>query len=461
MEKKIHISPYLSVLLSFFIIIMVGSFLLVCPFCQASGNWGSYIDTLLVATSATCVTGLCSLENGIGGDLNFAGQLIVLIMIQIGGLGFITLLGFIMSFLKRKIDYKERYFFSQAVNADSIAHVSSFIRKVILVSLIIEVIGFLLGLPVYLTMPNMRVDEAIWASIFTSISSFNNAGFDIFGATSLIRGAGNTFVDSMPTWAYYYLCSYIMLLIILGGLSFPVIIEIFSFKKKPKQYRSFTKVVLLMTLCLLVFGFLLLWLTEGINNPNFGPFEALFQSVTCRTAGYVITPQGELSTAGKAISCLLMFIGGSPLSTAGGIKTVTFFVIVLGICKYLAGKKVTAFNRKYSQTTILKAMAVTFIAIFVVVIGFVLISLFEKSNTRIDGQTRGEFIIYEVFSAFGTVGVTAGITPYLTIGSKLILCLIMFIGRLGPITLFQVFTNALTKKHDDHFDYVEEEISIG
>lgn len=461
MKKKIHISPYLSVLLSFFIIIIIGSIFLVSPLCQKNGAWGNYEDAILVATSATCVTGLCSYEQGIGGQLNFIGQLVTLIMIQIGGLGFITVLGFVLSFIKRKIDYQERYFFSQAVNADNIANVASFIRKVILVSLIIEVIGFLLGLPVFLSVPNMSTGNAIWASIFTSISSFNNAGFDIFGGTSLIRGVGNEIVDSMPVWAYYYMCSYIMLLIVLGGLSFPVIIEIFSFKKKPKQYRSFTKVALLMTSCLLICGFLLLWLTEGITNSNFGPFEALFQSVTCRTAGYAITPQGEISNAGKTISCILMFIGGTPLSTAGGIKTVTAFVIILAIGKYFAGKKVTAFNRKYSQNTILKAMAVTFIAIFVVILGYVIISLCESGNNKIARDTRSEFIVYEVFSAFGTVGLTAGLTPYLTIGSKVVLCVIMFIGRLGPITLFQIFQNSLTKKHDDHFDYVEEEISIG
>lgn len=440
---------------------MIGSLLICCPFSQKSGQWGQYEDCLLVATSATCVTGLCSFKEGIGNQLTFVGQLILLIMIQLGGLGFITFFAFILSFIKRKIDYKNRYYFSQAVNSTNIAGVAAFVRKVIGISFLIELIGFAIGIPAFLSVPGYSVGDALWASVFTSISSFNNAGFDVFGGTSLIRGVGNTVIDSMPTWAYYYMCSYIMILIILGGISFPVIFEVFSFKKRPKQYRSFTKIVLLMTTILLLGGFFLFLLTDGTQNNSFGPFEAIFQSVTCRTAGYAIYDQSSLSFAGKTISCLLMFIGGSPLSTAGGIKTVTFFIMVLGIYKYITGQKVAAFKRKYTQNTILKSLAVTFVAIVVVCLGMLLISVFEEKNALIPESQKYQNIVFEVFSAFGTVGLTASLTPVLSIGSKIVLCFIMFIGRLGPITLFQVFQNSLTKVHDDHFDYVEEDLLIG
>ena len=293
------VSPYLLVLLSFVGVILLGSLLLTMPFSHTNGQWGNYLDSLFISTSATCVTGLSVYPNGIGAELTFVGQLITLIMIQIGGLGFITIFAFIVTIFQKRLKFKDRLFLSQAVNSTSIAMVGKFIRRVIFIVLTIETLGFLMGLPVFLQIPGMSVGNAIWNSIFTSVSAFNNAGFDLFGANSLIRGMDvtNPIINAMPEWAYYYMLSYIMLLIILGGLSFVVIIEVFIARRRPRQWSSFTRIVLMTTGILLVSGFVIFCLTD-VTKGTIDPFHALFQSVTTRTAGFASFNQADLSIAG-------------------------------------------------------------------------------------------------------------------------------------------------------------------
>lgn len=453
------ISPYLLVLLSFLFIILLGSFLLVLPISQTSGNWGSYIDCLVASTSATCVTGLCSFVGGIGNTLTFFGQFVMLLLIQIGGLGFITVLTFFITWFTGKLQFKNRYFLSQAVGSTNVADVVKFVRKILLIVGIVELLGFLLGLPVFFTMYPGDPGKAIWNSVFISISSFNNAGFDLFGGDSLVRIASNPDIYNLPNWAYYYLCSYIMVLIVVGGLSFLTIMDIFTFKRA-KQWRAFTKIALSMTGILIIGGFAVFMLTEGIKPDNpMDPFQALFQSVTLRTAGFANYDQSQLSMGGQITSCLLMFIGGNPLSTAGGVKTTTIFIIVLSIVSYFRGRRVVAFKRTYSYQMIIKAMALIFVAIFAIMISFVIV--FSMENGAKNPLATSDNIFYELFSAFGTVGVTRGLTTTLTIGSKIVICLLMFLGRLGPMTMFQIFQKNMNIKDDKHYEYVEEDILIG
>ena len=222
-KRKTSISPYLLVILSFVVVILVGSFLLVTPFAQASGKWAfnyiaddgtriTYLDCLFTAVSATCVTGLCTFYSGIGSALSFTGQLIVLIMIQIGGLGFITVLTFIVTLFRSKLQFKNRFFLSQALNATNFADVTLFVRRIIIISFIAELFGFLIGLPVSLILYENNIGKAIWSSLFTSVSAFNNAGFDIFGSTSLLANPGTLMGALFEThrWAYYYYLCYIM-----------------------------------------------------------------------------------------------------------------------------------------------------------------------------------------------------------------------------------------------------------
>ena len=458
MKKAKSVSPYLLVLLSFVGVILLGALLLCMPFSRQANNWGSFIDALFTATSATCVTGLCTYVNGIGQELTFFGQLIVLVMIQIGGLGFITILTFFISLFIKKLQFKDRLFLSQAVNSNSVSQVGAFVRRVVAIVVISELVGFLLGLPVFLNVPGLSIGDAIWNSIFMSISAFNNAGFDIMGGTSLIRGAGNSIIDNMPLWAYYYMQSYLMILIILGGISFITIIDVIVLRKRANQLNAFVKIVLLTTGILLVVGFVAFILTD-VTKGNISVFNALFQSVTCRTAGFATFNENDLSIAGKTISCVLMFIGGSPISTAGGIKTTTVFMLVLSLIKFLQGKQIVAFTRQYSRISILKAMVLVLLSIFTIVVAFILVKSFEEY--RKDPFDSTENIFFEVFSAFGTTGLSTGITPTLSIGSKIVLSIVMFFGRLGPITLFQVFQSNMDKEENTHFKYVEADLIVG
>lgn len=427
------------------------------PFCRTANNFGGFLDCLFLATSATCVTGLNSFTNGIGQELTFAGQLVILLMIQIGGLGFITVLTFFITLFFRKLQFKDRLFISMMVNSEDVAEVVSFVRKIILISFSIELIGFLLGLPVFLNHFN-SVPEALWNSLFTSVSSFNNAGFDLFGSTSLIRGEGaSEFINSLPDWAYYYMCSYIMLLIIAGGLSFLVFIDLFA-TRNLKQLRVFTKISLMMTGILLSVGFVVFLVSEGFKSP----FDALFQSVTCRTAGFATINQDDLSILGKVFSCFLMFFGGNPLGTAGGVKTTTLYIIVLAMVCYLTGRKVTSFHRRYSNGVIVKAMSLVILAVTTVIVSFIIIYAFETDLDMTGfNSTKTAAIIYEVFSAFGTVGVSTGITPLISSGSKIVIIILMFIGRLGPFTFFQLIGSKMRFDDQNKFHYVEEDFLIG
>ena len=459
-NKKIN--PYVLVILSFVIVIFVGSVLLSMPFSQVSGKWGNYMDALFQAVSATCVTGLCTYANGIGNELTFVGQLILLAMIQIGGLGFVTVLTFFITLFKTRLEFKDRYLISQMVGSTSFADVIKFVRKIVIISFTAETIGALIGLPVFFEMfPDNKL-LAVWNSIFTSVSAFNNAGFDLLGGLSFVRDPANTLVYNLPTWAYYYLLTYVMILIVTGGISFLVIIDVFSFKKF-SQYRVFSKIAIVSTIFLILAGFGVFLLTETLFN-HAGVFNALFQSVTLRTAGFASYPQDKLSLVGKVFSCILMLIGGSPLSTAGGIKTTTAFMIFLAMFSYFRGKQVVAFKRTYSTNMIVKAMSLAFLAVFIILVGIVSISGFEYDSeiTALGLESSKEMsVIYEVFSAFGTVGVSVGITPYLTIGSKIVICFLMFLGRLGPITFLQIFQANMDKKQSLHYEYVEEDFLIG
>lgn len=449
------INPFLLVILSFLIVIVVGTILLYMPFSQTTGHFGdiyNFVDCFFVSVSATCVTGLCSFANGIGNQLTFFGQLVVLIMIQIGGLGFITVIAFIITLFKRKISFKNRDFLSKAVGSTSFGHVVLFVRKIIFTSLIIETIGTGLFFPVFMQCNGTNVGEAIWRSIFHSISAFNNAGFDILGNTSLIAGAG-TWTEGLPAWAYTYFLSMTMILITLGGISFLVIFDVFS-KKKPRQWRAFTKAVLITSSILLVSGTLLFILFE-CTTGNITFLDALFQSVSCRTAGFATFDQSTLSVGGSIVSVILMFIGGSPLGTAGGVKTTTIFMVFIALNSFISGREMHAFNRSYSLKGIIKAMVLLAMSVVVIIVAYGIIAAIEKATFDTD------VLLFECISAFGTVGFSKNITPLLHWGSKLVLCVLMFVGRLGPMTLFQVVQKNLYKESTRSFSYVEEDFLIG
>ncbi len=426
-----------------------------CPFCRIDGNWGSFMKDFFIACSSTCVTGLSVYGEGIVNVYNLGGQIVMLVMIQIGGLSFITLLTFVVTLFTRRISMRNRLFLSQAVSATSLGDMTRFVRNVVIITFSIEFIGAVLLLPVFIGAYD-DIGDAIWTSIFQSVSTFCNAGFDILGSTSYVR-EGNEILSSLADWQYYYMQAVTMILVIFGGISFLVIMDIFS-PKKNRRNKVLNKVVLSTTLVLLVGGTGLLCLTEiafGDNDATF--MQCLFQSVTCRTAGFSTMDQSQLSTGGKVISCILMFIGGSPTSTAGGIKTTTIFVIIYSIYRTLRGKQFVAFNRRFSYRSTARAMSLVVIGGILILVGYICIVEFEAHNEMVSSGDA----IYEVFSAFGTVGLSSGITPYLTTGSEIVLCVLMLFGRIGPVTFFQIFNRDLDKEEHLHYEYVEEDILIG
>lgn len=459
--KKFRVSPYLLVILSFLAGLLIGGFLLCLPISNKSGEWSNnYIDGVFMATSAICVTGFDCYAEGLGNTLTLFGQCVELVLIQIGGLSFITILAFVITLFNKNISFKDRYYLSQATNSTDVPHVIAFVRKILLVTIIIESIGFGLNLPAFIDLYG-NVPKAYFNSLFHAVSAFNNAGLDLFGGgTSFIRGLGNPLIDNMSNWAYYYLLCVTMLLIILGALSYIAIIEIFAFKKRPRQWSAHTKICVMMTLILVIGGALIFFLTEGIIKPNnkMSFFDSLFMSVTSRTAGFATYDPTYLSTGGRVFNWILMFIGGGPLGTASGIKTTTIFIIFVTIYSYIRGRKVTAFHRTYSQSLIVKAMAVMLTSIFIAIIGYIVLAQLEENNP-VFTEANG---LYEVISAFSNTGLSMGLPTTLTVGGKIVYVILMFVGRLGPMTMFSLFSkNMYIDEDKTHVKYVEEDILIG
>ena len=269
-------------------------------------------------------------------------------------------------------------------------------------------------------------------------------------------------------WLYYYFTCYNGFLSLLGGISFLVIIDAVIEHRNPRRWSSFTKMVLVMTGGLILVMSFFLFLTDGLKKDNpMNIFQVVMQIINCRTAGYSVYPQSEISLPGKMICSLMMFIGGSPLSTAGGIKITTIFIIMISIVSYFRGKRIAVFQRTFSDNIVAKSMSLVFIVVTVVVVSFLLVSLFgirEIEGHTIDPKVKDDLIgmyLFSCFSFFGNVGFYTGIEPYLSVGSKIVLCFLMLLGHLGPMTSFQLFQNHLDKNSNVHYSFVEEDFLIG
>ena len=475
-RKRFKLNPYLLLIVSFLGFVLIGSFLLSMPFVfrdNINNKWcygGTYLDAFFTSLAAMTLTGITTYQNGLADTLNVVGQIIVIVLVQIGGLGIVTILTFIFTVFRRKLQFKDRLMISQAITFNNFSEISRYVRRLIIITLICEIIGMGLGVPVFSNMFPGQPLKIAYYSLFYSISAFNNAGFDLFaGTSSLINGlniAGGTAIET-TNWLYYYCNIYLAVLSLLGGISFLVIIDIVIGHKPPRQWSSYTKICLTMTFGLVFVFTALLFLTESIkdNNPM-NMFQALMQVINCRTAGFTIYPQEEISLPGKMICCVMMFIGGSPLSTAGGIKVTTIFIIILTIVSYFRGRRVPAFRRRYSDDLVAKSMSLVFVVFAFILFSFIGLVLFgTKANTEGLNETIKKEIVtyylYEVFSCFGNVGFYTGLESYLSVGSVIILCILMLIGHLGPMAFFQLFQNHLDKKANVHYSFVEEDFLIG
>jgi trk system potassium uptake protein TrkH len=419
--RSVMASPPRILVLGFSMIILLGSGLLMLPFSHAGEDAPRFIDALFTATSATCVTGLVVVDTGT--FWTTTGQLIILAMIQLGGLGFMTMATLFAIALKRRISLKERLVLQEAFNQTSIEGIIRLVRKVVLYALTIELVGAILFSIRF--MFDMPAGEAIYKGIFHAVSFFNNAGFDVMGDyRSLVDYVGDPLVNIVT-----------MLLIILGGLGFVVLSDLVEIRNPKRKLSLHSKVVLSMSGFLIVAGAAVILLFEYNNVRTMGPLgfgekllAAFMQSVSPRTAGVNTVDLAGLRQATQFVIVILMFIGASPGSTGGGIKTTTFTALVGAVIAMVRGKEdVVLFKQRLAQERVYKALTVTLFAFALVIIATMILSTTEDHSFMM--------ILFEVTSAFGTVGLTMGLTVQLTLAGKIIIIIMMFIGRLGALTL--------------------------
>jgi trk system potassium uptake protein len=413
MKLMKKIKPGRIIVLGFLTVILLGAILLKLPISINDGVEVSFVDALFTSTSAVCVTGLIAVDTA--DTFTVFGRTVVALLIQIGGLGVTSVgVGFIL-LMGKKVSIKERTLIKEAMNLDSMKGLVKLVKSVLMMTLIFETIGAILSYIVF--SKDYSPMDALGISVFHSIAAFNNSGFDILGGLRNLIPYQNNVLLNLTT------CG----LIIFGGLGFLVIKEIIL-KKSFKKFSLHTKVVLTMTGILLLGGTILLKLTEDISWLG-----AFFFSTSARTAGFSTYSLGNFTNAALFVLVVLMFIGASPGSTGGGIKTTTFFTLCRSIYSTSTNKHCTAFKRKIPTNIVFKAFNITLLAMFVVCMGTFILSILEPNYNFMQ-------LLFEVTSAFGTVGLSTGITPNLTDLSKIIISLIMFIGRLGPMTIATIWS---------------------
>lgn len=426
--KKMNPGRYIA--LGFATVILLGAIILYLPVSRRAGVDVAFIDALFTSTSAVCVTGLIAIDTY--DTYNVFGQTVVALLIQVGGLGVTSVgVGF-MLIARRKVDFKDRIIVKEALNLDSMKGVVKLIKSILVMTLCFESVGAILSFIVF--SQDYPLPRAIGISLFHSVASFNNSGFDILGGLKNLLDYKSNVLLNLTT------CG----LIIFGGLGFVVIKEILH-KRSFKKLSMHSKVVITMTIFLLVIGTILLKFTEEVSWLG-----AFFFSVSARTAGFSTYPVGEFTNAGLFIIIILMFIGASPGSTGGGIKTTTLFTMFKSAYSASTNKHCTAFKRKIPNDVVSKAFVLTFLAISLVCFSTLLLCVLEPGYTFVQ-------LLFEVVSGFGTVGLSTGITPDLKPISKFIIVLVMFTGRLGPLTVASLWSI----KPKTSVCYSEESITIG
>lgn len=447
-------------LLGFFLIILLGSFLLMLPISSATGEFTNFITALFTSTSAVCVTGLVVVDTVT--HWSFFGKLVIMFLIQIGGIGFMSLVTVFSLLVGKKITLKERLIIQQSFNQDGLEGLVVMVKNVIKVTFLVEGVAAVILSFRFFTTPqyDLGLLQSIWYGIFHSISAFCNAGFAILPGDSLVPFKNDILVNIV-----------IMILIIIGGLGVTVwqdVIKSFKGKNKEKTLKQkfyhmslHSKIAIMSSVFLLFAGYVIFLLLEFNNVGTIGQesffnknLEAMFYSVTLRTAGFNTFSLSALTPASKFLSLFFMIIGGSPGGTAGGLKTVTSFTIFLIVLNTIRGNEQTViFKRKIPTALFSKALTIVIVYILAFIIATTLLLIAMPTTNSLD-------LCYEVASALGTVGVTAGVTSTLNTFGRFVIMICMFIGRLGPIT----FAMALLSKSLDNVDvleYPEENVMIG
>ncbi|MBS4877303.1 MAG: potassium transporter TrkG [Acutalibacteraceae bacterium] len=424
-------SPARIIALGFAAVILLGSVLLMLPCSVQDGVTVRYIDALYTSTSAVCVTGLIAIDAG--DTFTPLGQFFLAALIQVGGLGVTAVGAGVIVAMGKKVNMKGRHIIREAMNLDSGKGTVRFVKNVFLTTVAFELAGAALSFIVFVQdYPPLK---AAGISLFHSVAAFNNSGFDILGNMQ------NLIPYQKDVLLNFVTCG----LIFFGGIGFLVIREIVTKRFHWRRFSMHTKVVLTVSAALIVIGTLLIRLTEDVTWLG-----AFFHSVSARTAGFSTYSLGQFSNAGLFVIAVLMFIGASPGSTGGGIKTSTFFVLLQGIKSAATNKSEKAFRYAVPAESFRKAAVITLMALGVVVTGTYLMVIMEPDVSLMDA-------LFEITSAFGTVGLSTGITPGLSDGSKLLSILTMYIGRLGPLTIATLWY--FTK--GERTSYPDGNISIG
>lgn len=442
MRKK-RINAPRMVVQSFVAVILIGTLLLMCPFSSRDGQFTPFLSALFTATSATCVTGLVVEETG--AYFSFAGQLIIIILIQIGGLGFMTMLSIAVMQVRKKMNMRNRMILSQSLSLDSATEVRIVAGSLLKLVAVIEGIGAailsLRFVPIYGL-------KGIWYGIFHSISAFCNAGFDILGKGDSLVGFNNDPIVILTA----------SFLIISGGIGFLVFDDI-KRKKDFKRLSIYSKLVLIITAFLLIGGTILFFILEGSNKKTMAdmPFwqqlmNSFFQAVTCRTAGFDSIGQATMTDESKLVSVILMMIGGASGSTAGGLKVVTIGIVVLAVFTSLKSReKIVVWGRSIPQSSVNNAMTLLALWFILVMCASVYVS-FNTSAELIDS-------LFEVTSAYGTAGLSVGVTAEASSGVRVLLIIYMFFGRVGVTTISLMFISQSYAK--DKIQYPEGRVIIG
>lgn len=439
-----------TVCLGFIAVILVGTILLELPFSTSSGNWNSPLVALFTSTSAVCVTGLNVVDPG--SHFSFFGQLIIMLLIQVGGLGYMTMTTLLMILLRRKFDLRQKLAIQESFDRPFIQGSRNLIKSIVAITLIFELTATFILIPFFAQ--NLPFRQAIWFALFHSVSAFNNAGFGLL-KDNLMSFNSSIVLNLVITG-----------LIIFGGIGYQVIIEFYywflsHFKEKRRDFTFSLnyKVVVSTTLFLLLFGTLSLFFVE-YHNPNTLAsmnfkdklLAAWFQSVTSRTAGFNTIDNGKMTLEGLLITMGLMFVGASPGGTGGGIKTTTFRILSSTTRAVLQGREeVVLYQREVPIPLIFKAIAVIFGSVIAIIIASLAISLMENDFNGIQ-------ILFEVISAFATVGLSTGITGALSPISQLVIIGMMYLGRVGVVLVMAAIVGD-PKPHVINFP--EENLLVG
>ena len=431
-----HLAPVHIIPLSFLAAILIGALLLMLPAASSDGRATDFLTACFTSATSVCVTGLVVVDTF--AHWSSLGHIVILILIQLGGFGIVTAISLIMLISHRKFSLKDRKLLQNALNLDTTTGVLRFLLQVVKGTFLVE--GFGAFLYAFTFVPAYGLGKGIWYSVFHAVSAFCNAGIDILGPDSLISYASNRFLLGVT-----------MMLIILGGLGFVVWFDILSGVKtgirrkySPRQIfirlHEHSRLVLVLTFILILAGTGVIFLAERNNPGTLGGrapgeqlFGSLFQSVTFRTAGFAAVPQENLTDISCLAGYLLMFIGGSPVGTAGGIKTVTFFLVVMNAVSYIGERdSAVVFKRRVSEDLMRKAAAIVLVSVFSTMFFTILLMAVSPVSLK-DG-------LYEICSALATVGLSRGLTQGLTVPGKWIVLFSMYMGRIGPISMALFFT---------------------